>query len=159
MIHHPVDCPPGMRLMKPDEREATSSELERVRIKLLKALSQARIARPLENVASANTISKSKNSWPLTGFSPRASSPSCAILLPSRTRRAPSKRSSSRSAQRPQSHKLERNCPRLGQECLRTAGPDLSYQASSTALSLHPQPEVSLACVCMDAFSCECVRA
>lgn len=42
MIHHPVDCPPGMRLMKPEEREATASELERVRIKLLKALSQVR---------------------------------------------------------------------------------------------------------------------
>ena len=34
------DCPQGMRLMKPAERDATAAELEKVRLKLLKALSQ-----------------------------------------------------------------------------------------------------------------------
>jgi hypothetical protein len=53
MIHHPVDCPPGMRLMKPEEREATASELERVRIKLLKALSQVRNSYPVSFPSSA----------------------------------------------------------------------------------------------------------
>ena len=76
MIHHPVDCPPGMRLMKPEEREATASELERVRIKLLKALSQVRNSYPLSFPSSAIALTTPHRIL-LSGVSPLCATHHC----------------------------------------------------------------------------------